>query len=108
MRKLLHALLGVAFLVAPVVVRADDHYKGKTHVKIEKDGDAKIKTTTRDATGKHRDVADVQNIDYLAFPRGNGIDEDYYMDTSKQDTFTHLGGGGYSAYVVHGKRALKK
>lgn len=59
----------------------------------------------RDAIGKQHDVPDIRNIDYLGFPRGDGLVEDGYASATALGTFTGVGGGGYAGLFIHGPQA---
>ena len=79
--------------------------KRKAFLVVDQDhGKFSIVSYGRSKLGQHHDFPAVNDIDYLAFPRGDGGVEDGFATTINDGLFTGVGGGGYGATIVHGTR----
>jgi hypothetical protein len=58
----------------------------------------------KDIIGKRHDVPISTFLDYLTFPRSDGMDEDGYAFATAQATLGTPGGGGYRGIFIHGAR----
>lgn len=58
----------------------------------------------KDIIGKRHDVPITTFLDYLTFPRSDGMDEDGYAFATAQATLGNPGGGGYRGIFIHGAR----
>lgn len=56
----------------------------------------------RDVIGKRHDSPEIDNVDFLPFPRGDGQTEDGFAIAVAQGSFSAVGGGGYAGLFLHG------